>query len=69
MSDERKLKISDFIHDDKFELNSYLIQLFNYFNHKHTYQASHQPYKYCKILVTKLTQECSQLCWCDQHFI
>ncbi len=41
MSDEKKLKISDFIHDDQFELNSYLIQLFNYFNHKHTYQASH----------------------------
>ena len=41
MSDEKKLKISDFIHNDHFELNSYLIQLFNQFKQKQTYQASH----------------------------
>lgn len=41
MSEEKKLKISDFIHDDRFELNSYLIQLFNQFKRVHPYQTSH----------------------------
>lgn len=41
MSDEKKLKISDFIHEDRFELNSYLTQLFNQFKRVHPYQTSH----------------------------
>lgn len=35
MSDENKLQITDFIKDDRFELNSYLVQLFHYFSHGH----------------------------------
>lgn len=41
MSDENKLKITDFIQGDRFDLNLYLNQLFNYFKHVHPYQTSH----------------------------
>lgn len=35
MSEKKKLKITDFIQEDRFELNSYIIQLFNHFNNVH----------------------------------
>lgn len=40
MSKKSKLKITDFIQEDRFELNSYLIQLFNHCNHVQPYQTS-----------------------------
>ena len=41
MTKENKIRLSDFIKEDRFELNSYLNYLFNNFNSVNTYQTSH----------------------------
>jgi len=41
MSKENKVRLSDFIQGDRFELNSYLTYLFNYFYSESSYQTSH----------------------------